>query len=130
MLDAAILEMLARDASLEPLGIEVVLATEGRAVAEMTVTAQMANGHGICHGGIVFALADTAFACAANSVASDVATADAGITYLAPSRVGMRLRAEAKVTLRQGRHVIVDVEVRGDDHTVAVYRANGRALRP
>jgi len=129
MLDAAVVEMLARDASLEPLGIEVVSASEGEAVAEMTITSQMANGHGICHGGIVFALADTAFACAANSVARDVVTADAGITYLAPTRVGVRLRAKARVALHQGRSVIVDVVVRDGERAVAVYRASGRSTR-
>ena len=57
--------MLAADKSLEGLGIQVLSASEGRATAILKVAPEMANGHGIAHGGLVFALADTAFAMAA-----------------------------------------------------------------
>ena len=62
--------MLAADRSLEGLGIQVLRASEGRATAVLRVTPEMANGHGIAHGGLVFALADTAFAMAANTLNS------------------------------------------------------------
>lgn len=122
--------MLDADRSLERLGVTVKGASGGRAVAHLIVTPEMANGHGIAHGGFVFSLADTAFAMAANTLGEGIATADASITYLTPARVGEKLVAAAEVTFNEGRRVIVDVTVRAGGRTVAIYRGTGRALRP
>ncbi|MCG2621983.1 hotdog fold thioesterase [Arthrobacter sp. I2-34] len=121
--------MLAADQSLERLGVTVEGASGGRAVAVLDVAPEMANGHGIAHGGFVFSVADTAFAMAANTLGASIATADASISYLSPAHVGERLIAEAKVAFNEARRVIVDVIVRAGDRTVAVYRGTGRALR-
>ena len=121
--------MLAADRSLGRLGITVEGASGGRAVALLVVTPEMANGHGIAHGGFVFSVADTAFAMAANTLGPSIATADASITYLTPAHVGEHLLAEAEVTFNEGRRVIVDVTVRSGERTVAIYRGTGRALR-
>jgi acyl-CoA thioesterase len=59
--------MMDADTASAALGIELTELAEGRAVCRMTVTGQMINGHGLCHGGYVFLLADTAFACACNT---------------------------------------------------------------
>lgn len=122
--------LLAADRSLERLGITVEQGADGRAVASLIVVPEMANGHGIAHGGFVFAVADTAFAVAANTLGPDIATADAAITYVTPALIGERLIATAEVTFNEGRRVIVDVAVRAGDRTVAIYRGTGRALRP
>lgn len=122
--------MLAADRSLEGLGIQVLRASEGRATAVLRVTPEMANGHGIAHGGLVFALADTAFAMAANTFGAGIATAEASISYISPACISEELVASAEVTFHEGRRMIVDVVVRAGERTVAIYRGTGRALRP
>lgn len=121
-------EMLAGDRSTSTLGIELLSAANGVACARLTVAPSAANGHGIGHGGIVYALADTAFACAANSVLPGTATADASIVYLSPARVGEVLLAEARVRHRTSRQVFVDVIVRSGIRLVADYRGRGALL--
>lgn len=121
--------MLAADRALEGLGIQVLGASEGCATASMTIAPEMANGHGIAHGGLVFALADTAFAMAANTFGSGIATAEASISYISPAHIGEDLVATAKVSFHEGRRMMVDVMVRAGERTVAIYRGTGRALR-
>jgi len=122
--------MLAGDPGSSVMGIEVLSAAEGAAFARLTVVVQLTNGHGICHGGIVYSLADTAFACAANSVLPRSATADASIVYFSPARVGEVLLAEARVRHRGSRQVFADVTVRSGDRLVADYRGRGALLKP
>lgn len=121
--------MLDADTALSRLGITVTGASAGRASARLTVVPDMANGHGIAHGGIVFALADTAFAAAANSLSEGIATAEAQISYLSPARIGEELTAEAIVAFHEGRRVVVDVTVLAGQLSVALYRGQGRLLR-
>ena len=118
--------MLAADRSRERLGIWGTEVGEGQATACLTVEPGMINGIEVIHGGFVFALADYAFACAANSVLPRVATVDAQISFLAPARVGETLVAEATVSFNGGRRIIVDVTVRSDNRTVALFRGTGR----
>jgi acyl-CoA thioesterase len=122
-------QMLDADRSSAALGIEVLSAAAGAAVATMTVDADLANGHGIAHGGLVFALADTAFACAANSQAPGSATAAASIVYFSPAHVGDELTAEAQVRHAGERQSLVDVTVRCGDRVVAEYRGRSARLR-
>ena len=129
-IDAFVQTLLNADHSLEWMGIVVTHAEGGIATAELDVTANMANGSGIAHGGVVFALADTAFAMAANSVIHGAPTADASIVYLAPGRIGVKLVASAHVTYADARKAIVDVTVSSGERTVAVYRGTARASRP
>lgn len=129
LIDEPARSMLAADRALEGLGIRVLRASEGRATAVLTVMPEMANGHGIAHGGLVFALADTAFAMAANTFGAGIATAEASISYISPAYVADELVASAEVSFHEGRRMIVDVMVRAGDRTVAIYRGTGRALR-
>jgi acyl-CoA thioesterase len=122
-------QLLAADRSSAVLGIEVVSAEAGRAVAVMTVTPDRANGHGIAHGGLVFTLADTAFACAATSRAPGSATAAASIVYLGPAHVGEELTAEAQVRHAGDRQSLIDVTVRCGERVVAEYRGRSARLR-
>lgn len=122
-------EMLRTDQSGPRLGIRVDSAGEGRATARMTVADDMTNGLHLAQGGFVFALADQAFACAANSVAERTATAEASISYLSPARAGDELVAEAEVYLLDERRVVVDVIVRAGTRIVAVFRGSGRPMR-
>src|SRR5882724_3623569 len=104
--------MMAADAASHALGIELVEAIQGRAVARMTIRADMVNGHAIAHGGLIFTLADTAFACACNSYGPATVAAAAEIVFVAPARAGDVLTAEAVVRTRFGRAGVYDVTVR------------------
>lgn len=118
------------DRSSVRLGVVVTHAEAGRATVRQLVAPDMANGLGVAQGGFVFALADQAFACAANSVLEGTATVDASVSYISPARVGDELVAEASVSYSDGRRVVVDVTVSAGDRVVALFRATGRPMRP
>lgn len=124
--DDFVAEMLATDRSRERLGIWGTEVGHGKATAHLTVEADMINGIEVIHGGFVFALADYAFACAANSVLPRTATVDAQISFLAPAKLGETLTAEATVSFTGGRRIIVDVTVRSGQRTIALFRGTGR----
>ena len=95
--------MMANDEASRGLGIELVDQDEGRAVTRMTVRRDMVNGHDMAHGGLIFTLADTAFACACNSFGPVTVAASAEIVVVAPARAGDVLVAEAVLRTRFGR---------------------------
>ncbi|MGR6916204.1 hydroxyphenylacetyl-CoA thioesterase PaaI [[Actinomadura] parvosata] len=122
--------MMAADTASAALGIELTELAEGRAVCRMTVTDQMINGHDLCHGGYVFLLADTAFACACNTYGPVTVAAGADITFVSPARAGDELVAEAAERTRYGRSGIYDITVRRPDgQVVAEFRGRSRELR-
>src|ERR1700737_3557166 len=92
--------MMAKDEASRGLGIELIDQGEGRAVTRMTVRADMVNGPAIAHGGLIFPLADTAFACACNSFGPVTVAASADIVFVAPARAGDVLVAEAVLRTR------------------------------
>ena len=116
--------MLARDRASQALGMTIEEARIGYARVAMTIGETMVNGHAIAHGGVVFTLADSAFAFACNS--RDVANValQASISFTAAARLGERLVAAAQErTGGTGRTGVYDVEVRRDDgELVAVFR--------
>lgn len=121
--------MLASDAASAAAGVELRDVGPGTAVATMTVTDAMLNGHGIAHGGYVFLLADTAFAVACNSYGERTLAAGCDITYLAPARSGESLVATAVELARQGRSGVYDVSVRRSDGSpVAELRGRSRTV--
>ena len=101
----------AGDTASQALGIEVLDAAPGYVRVAMTVRADMVNGHGICHGGVLFTLADSAFAFACNSHGQPMVAAGASIEFLAPAPRGARLTATATETSRTSRGGIYDVVV-------------------
>lgn len=123
-------EMFEADNASRALGIELVSAAEGRAVATMRVTAAMVNGHKIAHGGYVFLLADTAFACACNSWGPATVAAAADITFIRPVREGDLLVARAEERTRYGRSGVYDVTVWRGDEVVAEFRGSSRVIDP
>ena len=120
--------MMAADEASRALGIEILDSSPGTAVARMTVTATMVNGHAIAHGGYVFLLADTAFACACNSHGPVTVAAGADITFIAAAREGDTLVATAVERVRFGRSGICDVTVRRGDEVIAEFRGHSRSL--
>ncbi|TAM91735.1 MAG: hydroxyphenylacetyl-CoA thioesterase PaaI [Jatrophihabitans sp.] len=125
----AVRQMMADDEASRALGIELAELAEGRAVARMTVRADMVNGHDIAHGGFLFSLADTAFACACNSYGPATVASGAEITFLRPAARGDELSAEAVMRASYGRSGICDVTVRRGDTVVAEFRGRSRQLR-
>ncbi len=122
--------MMAADNASRALGIELAEFGPGRAVTRMTVRDDMVNGHAIAHGGLIFALADTAFACACNSYGPVTVAAAAEIVFVAPARLGDELVAEAVVRTRFGRSGVYDVTVRrvSDDQVIAEFRGRSQQL--
>ena len=124
--------MWAADAASAALGIELVDVGPGRARLRMTVTDVMANGHAIAHGGLVFTLADSAFAVACNTHGVVTVAAGADITFVAPARLGDVLVADAVEQVTYGRSGVTDVRVfrEGPDGgtLVALFRGRSRSL--
>src|SRR4051812_1415835 len=123
-------DMFARDRASTALGMELVEAGDGRAVVRMTVTAGMVNGHALAHGGYVFLLADTAFACACNSHGPVTVAAGADVTFLRPAREGDVLEARATERSTSGRSGIYDVTVTRAGDVVAEFRGHSRVISP
>ena len=122
--------MFDRDDASRALGIELVDAADGRATVRMTVTAAMVNGHGIAHGGYVFLLADTAFACACNTHGPVTVAAGGDIDFLLPVRLGDELAAIAAQRWRGGRSGIYDVTVTRGGDVIAEFRGRSRMITP
>lgn len=122
--------MMAADAASQAMGLQVIEVGPGHAVLEMTVRPDHLNGHGSCHGGILFAFADSAFAFACNSYNTVVVAQSNTITYVSPGQPDERLRAEAVEAARAGRSGVYDVTVRGGDgRVVALFRGQSRQIR-
>ncbi len=120
--------MWARDRTAQALGMRIVAIDAGRATLAMTVRSDMVNGHHMCHGGMIFTLADTAFAYACNSYNLNTVASAAQIDFLAPAREGEVLEAEAIERSAAGRTGVYDVSVRaGDGRLVALFR--GKSAR-
>jgi len=99
------------DLASQSLGMEIIHVAPGGVQIAMTVRPDMVNGHGMCHGGIIFAFADSAFAFACNSHGDPMVAAGASIEFLAPTPLGERLTATATEVARGARHGIYDVAV-------------------
>ncbi len=121
--------MMAADAASHALGIELVDLADGRAVMRMVVRDDMVNGYAVAHGGLIFSLADTAFACACNSWGNRTVAAAAEVVFVTSARAGDVLVAEALVRTRFGRTGIYDVTVRRGDEVVAEFRGRSQELR-
>ncbi len=120
--------MWAADAASQGLGMVVTDVAPGTARVTMAVTAAMVNGHGICHGGFVFTLADSAFAYACNGHGDPAVASHCAITYLAPCHMGAQLVATATERARSGRSGLYDVQVAADGVVVAEFRGHSRLL--
>ena len=103
--------LLSREGTGPAWGIEIEEAREGYARIAMTVRADMLNGHAIAHGGMIFALADTAFAYACNSRNVSTVAQSASIVFLAQAKAGERLVAEAHEQALSGRSGVYAVTV-------------------
>lgn len=120
--------MFESDAVARLLGIQVTAVGPGRACVTMTIRDHMTNGHGICHGGLVATLADTAFAYACNSWNEQAVASGFGIDLLLAGRVGDTLSATADMASQGRRTGVYDVKVHNQrGELVALFR--GRSHR-
>ncbi|UUT36694.1 hydroxyphenylacetyl-CoA thioesterase PaaI [Microbacterium elymi] len=127
MTDAAVRPMMQRDRAAAALGLRVEHDEPGHAVVSMPVREDMTNGFEITHGGLVFALADTAFAIACNEDERVTVAAGADITFLKSTRAGQTLTATAVRRVVSGRNGLYDVTVRDETGDV-VAEFRGRSL--
>jgi len=111
-------------------GMELIEVDEGRAGLSMVVQQHHCNGHGICHGGVIFSLADSAFAYACNSRNQSTLAQHNTISFIAPARKGDRLVARAQEISLTGRSGIYDVRVTNqNDQTISEMRGMSRTIK-
>ena len=122
--------MFARDRASRALGMRIVRIGPGHAELAMTVRNDMVNGHALCHGGLVFTLADSAFAFACNSYNFNTVANGCTIEFLAPAHEGDVLTAVAHERAQVGRNGVYDVEVRNQDGvTIAHFRGKSTRIK-
>lgn len=126
--DSVAQAMWSRDNATQALGMAIVSVLPGQATIAMTVRPDMVNGHHICHGGLIFTLADSAFAYACNSHNQNTVASACSIDFLAPAKEGDVLEAECVERSLSRRTGVYDttVRIRGGK-TVALFR--GKSAR-
>jgi len=121
--------MWAGDDASKWLGMRLDTVTPGAAVMSLTVEKHHTNGHDICHGGVIFSLADSAFAFACNSYNRVAVAQHNTISFIAPAQPGDVLTATAREVSLRGRSGIYDVRVtRGDGTVIAEMRGCSRVI--
>jgi acyl-CoA thioesterase len=122
--------MYAADACSRALGFELLEARPGYARLRMTVRDDFLNGHRICHGGLIFTLADSAFAFACNSYNINTVASGCSIEFLRPVQGGEVLTAEAVEQTLSGRTGIYDIRVANRaEETVAMFRGKSAQIK-
>ncbi|EDZ47724.1 MULTISPECIES: hydroxyphenylacetyl-CoA thioesterase PaaI [Leisingera] len=122
--------MWAEDHASKWAGMEITHVDEGEATLELTIARHHCNGHGICHGGVTFMLADSAFAFACNSRNQSTVAQHNVISFTAPGRLGDTLIAKAREISLTGRSGIYDVTVTNQDgQQIAEFRGFSRAVK-
>ena len=117
--------MFAQDATSKALGITIGVVKPGSVTATMTVTAAMLNGFKTCHGGMIFSLADSAFAFACNSQNQTAVAAGCTIDFLRPALLDDQLSAIATQTYQGKRSGIYHVEITNQNaQLVALFKGN------
>ena len=112
------------------LGMELFDVSAGRASMRLRVQPHMANGHGLCHGGYIFLLADSAFAYACNTYDHRTVAQQASIAFVASGKVGDVLTARAREVSKSGRSGIYDITVtREDGAVIAEFRGHSRVIK-
>jgi acyl-CoA thioesterase len=127
---AAAQAMYEADACSRALGIELLEVRAGYARMRMAVRPDFLNGHRICHGGLVFTLADSTFACACNSYNINTVASGCSIEFLRPVHGGDVLTAEAIEQTLSGRNGIYDIRVTNRvGETVAMFRGKSAQIK-
>jgi acyl-CoA thioesterase len=116
-------------ASKDTMGMELLMCAPGHARMRMQVRELHLNGHGICHGGFIFTLADSTFAFACNSHNKNAVAASASIEFLKPAHAGDVLTCTGVEQVLSGRHGVYDMTVRNqNDEVVALFRGKSAQI--
>lgn len=127
--EASARAMWAEDNASRGLGMRLEQIGPGTAALSMDITSAMVNGLGICHGGFIFTLADSACAFASNSYNQRMVLQSSQITLIAPAKLGMRLVAIAEERQRAERSAIYDIRVSAPDGSIiAEFRGHVRSI--
>lgn len=122
--------MYAEDTTSQNLGIEIAQVRPGFARLSMRIGKQLTNGHGLCHGGYIFILADTAFAYACNTYDQRAVASGASIEFIAPAHAGDTLEAVGEERLHTGRRGIYDIRVTNQSgELVALFRGRSATIK-
>ena len=122
--------MWSRDHAAQALGMVIAEVTPGTSRLTMPVRQDMVNGHAICHGGMLFTLADTAFAYACNSYNRNTVASACSIDFLAPAHLGDNLVAVAVERAQSGRAGVYDVTVStAAGKTIALFRGKSARIQ-
>lgn len=122
--------MYERDQATRRMGIQLLDAGPGSAKLSMRVREDMIQGHGTCHGGYLFALADSAFAFACNSYNDATVAIGCSIDYVAPAREGDELIASACEQSRSGRTGNYDVRIENSQgQLIALFHGKSYKVR-
>lgn len=113
--------MFSRDQASQQLGMKIISVAPGRAVLTMTVDSRMVQGHGACHGGYLFTLADSAFAFSCNTYDKATVGSSCNIEYVSPAKEGDLLTATAVELSRGNRTGIYDITITNQAGQVVVY---------
>ena len=128
--EACAAAMWAHDDASRGLGMAIVRVGPGEAVLTMTVEPRMTNGLDTCHGGILFTLADSAFAFACNSYNQFAVAQHCSVTFLAPAFAGDRLTATAREVSRRGRGGLYDIRITNQaGEVIAEFRGHSRTVK-
>jgi acyl-CoA thioesterase len=121
--------MFDQDLASQKLGMRIAEVRPGYARLVMAVREDMVNGHEICHGGLIFTLADSAFAFACNTYDAVTVAAAASIEFLLPAHLGDELTATAEERSRSKRTGVYDVVVRNQNgESVALFRGRSHEI--
>ena len=124
-------QVLSKDSASKMLGIHLIKADDNGIEMGMQVTDSMTNGYDICHGGIIFSLADTALAFACVALGETALTQSAQIDYVSSAHLGDKLRAVGKVINRRKRNICCDIEVYNQQDTlIALVRGRQLVMAP
>jgi acyl-CoA thioesterase len=125
---AAVIER--EDRASRLLGMRLVEVGPGRARLSMRVTDEMVNGQQVCHGGLIFSLADSSFGYACNTHNQRALAASCSIDFLAPAQLGDELTAEAQEAAHAGRTRLYDVRVTNQaGELVALFRGKSATVK-
>lgn len=120
--------LLSRDRASRKLGMRLLNAAPGSARLAMLVTVDHLQGYNTCHGGLLFALADSAFAVACNSYDEATVASGCSIDFIAPAFPGDELVASASEQSRRGRTGLYDVRIENQQgQLIALFR--GRSYK-
>src|SRR3954447_20663355 len=128
--EASARAMYEQDRASQALGMRILEVRPGYARLAMKIRERMVNGHGICHGGLIFTLADSAFAFACNTYDRRTVAQHCAVTFIVPARLGDVLRAHSVEVSRSGRSGIYDTTVTGEGGAVvAAFRGHSRTIK-